>query len=167
MPVYNYDPELLNFTEETEAFESPLEPGVVLLPAYSTLTPPPSCASNQVACFVDGVWQCLTNNLGVVYWNAQGVAETMLTYGDLPQGSTTTPPPPTAEVNKQKASSLLYETDWTTIPDITDATKSNPYLGNQNDFIVYRNALRQIAVKPTAGEIVFPEKPVADWIFVA
>jgi hypothetical protein len=31
---------------------------------------------------------------------------------------------------KQKASELLYETDWTTIPDVADPAKSNPYLVN-------------------------------------
>ena len=63
---------------------------------------------------------------------------------------------------KNKASALLYETDWTTIPDITDPAKSNPYLGNQQDYIVYRNALRQLAVYPVANP-VWPTKPTTVW----
>lgn len=63
---------------------------------------------------------------------------------------------------KKQASDLLYETDWTTIPDITDPTKSNPYLGNQQDYIVYRNALRQLAVYPVANP-VWPTKPITVW----
>lgn len=63
---------------------------------------------------------------------------------------------------KNKASELLYETDWTTIPDITDPAKSNPYLGNQQDYIVYRNALRQLAVYPVANP-VWPTKPTTVW----
>jgi hypothetical protein len=39
---------------------------------------------------------------------------------------------------KKQASYLLYETDWTTIPDITN-TANDPYLLNQADFIAYRN----------------------------
>lgn len=64
---------------------------------------------------------------------------------------------------KKQASELLYETDWTTIPDIIDPTKSNPYLGNQADYIVYRNALRQLAVYPVANP-VWPTKPTTVWI---
>jgi hypothetical protein len=66
---------------------------------------------------------------------------------------------------KKQASELLYETDWTTIPDITDPTKSNPYLGNQADYIVYRNALRQLAVYPVANP-VWPAKPTTVWVNV-
>lgn len=70
---------------------------------------------------------------------------------------------PTAEDNKQKATQLLQQTDWTTISDVADPALSNPYLMNQTDFFAYRSALRQIAVYPTAGEIVFPTKPQEQW----
>lgn len=73
------------------------------------------------------------------------------------------PPPPTAEQNKQIASNKLYETDWTTIPDVADPAKSNPYLSNVQDFVVYRNAVRQYAVYPVAGNINWPVEPQAAW----
>jgi len=73
------------------------------------------------------------------------------------------PPPPTAEENKQTASSKLYSTDWTTIPDVADSTKSNPYLVNVSDFISYRNAVRLYAVNPVAGNINWPTEPKATW----
>lgn len=63
---------------------------------------------------------------------------------------------------KKQASLLLYETDWTTIPDVADSTKSNPYLVNTSDFVTYRNALRQLAVHPVANP-VWPTKPTAVW----
>lgn len=63
---------------------------------------------------------------------------------------------------KIQASKLLYETDWTTIPDVADPTKSNPYLVNVQDFVVYRNALRQLAVHPVADP-VWPVKPTSQW----
>jgi hypothetical protein len=72
-------------------------------------------------------------------------------------------PIPTAENNKQKATQLLQQTDWTTISDVADPALSNPYLMNQADFFAYRSALRQIAVYPTAGEIIFPTKPQEQW----
>lgn len=73
------------------------------------------------------------------------------------------PTPPSAEYNKQIASQKLYETDWTTISDVTDPTKSNPYLVNSDEFIAYRNAIRQYAVNPVEGFIDWAVKPVAVW----
>jgi len=62
---------------------------------------------------------------------------------------------------KQEASKLLYETDWTTIADVADPVNS-PYLSNQADFIVYRNAVRKLAVNPVVDP-VFPDKPNEIW----
>jgi hypothetical protein len=63
---------------------------------------------------------------------------------------------------KQQASKLLYETDWTTIPDVADPTKSDPYLLNPNDFAAYRSNVRKLAVNPVANP-TWPIKPVAQW----
>ena len=76
------------------------------------------------------------------------------------------PSPPTADDNKQTAINLLQQTDWTTIPDVSDPTKSNPYLSNANDFVTYRNAVRQYAVNPVAGDITWPTKPQEVWTTV-
>lgn len=73
------------------------------------------------------------------------------------------PVPPTAEENKEYAVSLLQATDWTTIPDVADPTKSNPYLANVNDFVTYRNAVRQYAIYPVAGDINWPVVPQEVW----
>ena len=62
----------------------------------------------------------------------------------------------------QEASRLLYETDWTTIPDVSDPTKSNPYLTNAQEYIAYRSALRQLAVYPVANP-TWPTKPTSAW----
>ena len=64
-------------------------------------------------------------------------------------------------VCKQKASALLYATDWTTIPDVANPANT-PYLMNQADFIAYRNTVRQLAVNPVANP-VFPDKPTEQW----
>lgn len=73
---------------------------------------------------------------------------------------------PTAEQNKQLATQLLTDTDWTTIADVGNPQMSNPYLANQNEFIAYRNQVRQYAVYPQAGYINFPVKPEEKWIKV-
>lgn len=72
------------------------------------------------------------------------------------------PVPPTAEENKATASGLLSATDWTTIPDVADPANS-PYLTNPAEFITYRNLVRQIAVYPTAGDLVWPVAPSEVW----
>jgi hypothetical protein len=76
------------------------------------------------------------------------------------------PSPPTAEDNKQTAISLLQQTDWTIIPDVSDSTKSNPYLSNVADFVIYRNAIRQYAVNSVAGDITWPTMPQEIWTTV-
>jgi hypothetical protein len=63
---------------------------------------------------------------------------------------------------KNEASKLLYETDWTTIPDVADPTKSDPYLTNQAAFVSYRSNLRKLAVNPVADP-VWPILPIAQW----
>lgn len=73
------------------------------------------------------------------------------------------PSPPTAEDNKQEAMGLLSQTDWTALPDVSDPLKSNPYLANANEFNTYRNAVRQYAINPVAGEIDWPTMPTEDW----
>ena len=65
------------------------------------------------------------------------------------------------DVCKQQASSLLYATDWTTIPDVVN-TSNNPYLTNQAEFIAYRNEVRKLAVNPVVNP-TFPTVPTAQW----
>jgi hypothetical protein len=63
---------------------------------------------------------------------------------------------------KEQASGRLYATDWTTIADVADPTKSNPYLTNQAEFIAYRSQVRQLAVNPVLNP-TFPPVPTAQW----
>jgi len=63
---------------------------------------------------------------------------------------------------KDEASRRLYKTDWTTISDVADPMKSNPYLLNQSAFIVYRSNVRKLAVNPVA-EPVWPVEPTPSW----
>jgi hypothetical protein len=65
--------------------------------------------------------------------------------------------------NKRIAKNRLSTTDWTTIPDISNPEKNNPYLTNADEFVAYRNILRQYAINPVEGEIDFPILPKAIW----
>jgi hypothetical protein len=83
------------------------------------------------------------------------------------EANTPVPPAsPTAEQNKTTAVNKLQATDWTTIPDVGDPTKSNPYLSNVQDFVVYRNAVRQYAINPVAGDINWSALPQEVWTTV-
>jgi hypothetical protein len=73
------------------------------------------------------------------------------------------PEPPTAEQNQATAVAYLSETDWTALPDVADPLKSNPYLANADAFNTYRNAVRQYALTPVAGNVDWPIRPVEDW----
>jgi hypothetical protein len=78
------------------------------------------------------------------------------------------PPPhiPTAEENKQTAIILLQQTDWTQISSVSDPVLSNPYLANKNEFDIYRNSVRQYALNPVIGNIIWPTIPQEVWTTV-
>lgn len=65
--------------------------------------------------------------------------------------------------NKQQASSLLQQTDWTATIDISNPQYSNPHLTNQDEFLAYRSQVRQIAVNPPTTAAIFPTQPTAIW----
>ena len=56
MKIYNYASETGIFQTEGLADESPLEPGVFLVPAYATTIKPPKATLPKVAVFKDGKW---------------------------------------------------------------------------------------------------------------
>ena len=63
---------------------------------------------------------------------------------------------------KAQAKTILQATDWTSIADVGDPTKSNPYLVNQAAFISYRSTVRNLAVNPVVDP-VFPTAPTEEW----
>lgn len=83
-----------------------------------------------------------------------------VTFGwKLNNGSWEPPPGPTPEEiqaqNKQQATALLSQTDWTQVADV-------PLL-NKQDFVDYRAAVRAVAVNPPTTPAVFPEMPQEIW----
>lgn len=56
MNVYNYHPISGALLSESTADESPLEPGVFLIPAYATMEVPPVCSETQQLIFSGGAW---------------------------------------------------------------------------------------------------------------
>jgi hypothetical protein len=67
--------------------------------------------------------------------------------------------------NKQQAEARLYETDWTTIPDVSDPALSDPYLTNAAEFAAYRSNVRKIAVNPPVTVGTWPVQPEEVWAY--
>ncbi len=78
-----------------QAEESPLEPGVFLVPGGCVETPPPSIPENKAACWVNGKWLLLDYFGGVVvYSTATGEPKTLTDVGPIPDGYTLQKPGP-------------------------------------------------------------------------
>ena len=67
--VYNYDPTTRTFTGASQADESPLEPGVYLIPAHATTIEPPAVADGKVARYRpdDVMWELVPDIRGTWY----------------------------------------------------------------------------------------------------
>lgn len=67
--VYNYDPNTGEYLGPESAYESPMEPGVYLMPAHSTETVPPEAGGHQAAVYCDGVWSLVEDHRGEVWYD--------------------------------------------------------------------------------------------------
>lgn len=163
--VYLYDDKGV-YTEPYQAQENPMQPGQYITPVLSTDIAPPVYENKQIPFFSKGKWTIEADYRDETWYDkSNGDPVVIVDAGTPPSNLQPIPPvfPPTAEQNKTIASGLLTATDWTTIADVADP-KNSPYLANQYEFIAYRNLVRQIAVYPTAGDLVWPVKPSEVWL---
>ena len=65
--------------------------------------------------------------------------------------------------NANYGKQLLQDTDWTASASIADPLESNPYLANRQQFLEYRNQVRQIVLNPPVATPVWPTLPAEDW----
>ncbi|WP_339531543.1 hypothetical protein [Pseudomonas mucidolens] len=78
-----------------EAEESPLEPGVFLIPGGCVETPPPEIPPNKGACWSNGEWSLVDYFDGlIVYSITTGEPLTLTGMGPIPSGYTTKKPGP-------------------------------------------------------------------------
>jgi len=105
MDAYNYDPATGEFLNALPMRESPLEPGVWLVPAHATNTAPPEAVPGHAVCWRDGAWEQVPDFRGHVRWDAVGQRVEITALGSLPEGLTDVesvrppvpPVPPAAE----------------------------------------------------------------------
>lgn len=98
MKLYNYSGLSGEFLYESDARESPLEPGTFLIPAFATTKPPISVGDKQVAAFLNGEWVAVEDHRGETWYAPDGAPITIgfigkpAVFGLL---EVAPPPPPT------------------------------------------------------------------------
>jgi hypothetical protein len=103
MLVYNYAPETGEYLGTSEAHESPLEPGVYLVPACATTTAPPDAQTGCARCWNGSDWAQVEDHRGQTVYASDGTALTIATLGAIPGGCTATAPQadPNAAIDAQ------------------------------------------------------------------
>ena len=137
--AYSFHPETKVFIGVDFAQESPLEPGVFLLPAGATFVEPPQVAEGKQA-----IW-------GGESWSVQDIP-----VSPAPEPEPEPEPEPlTWDTIRAQRNFLLAQSDWTQLADapLTQEQK--------NAWAAYRKALRDVpSSAATPEEVVWPTAPV-------
>lgn len=96
MNGYNYSPVTGEYTETIVLRESPLEPGIYLVPAFCTTTAP-EAQTGHVACWNGSAWVFVEDHRGEAGY-INGAAFVVTHLGAYPEGWSTTPPAPAPNV---------------------------------------------------------------------
>ncbi len=128
--AYNYSEATGAYLGFEDADESPLEPGVFLLPAYSTAIEPPAEQEGFYRRWTGEVWEQVV----------------------IPTPPTPPPYVATAEDMRAERNGLLAASDWTQLADVP--------LANRAAWVTYRQALRDVPAQEGFPEIInWPERP--------
>jgi hypothetical protein len=108
MEIYNYHPEYKHLTAVSIADESPLEPGVYLIPAYATdIKAPQYGESNQIQIFNGTSWEIIEDQRGTYYDIPSGISQENYNPLIAPENATKEQPP---EVSEGKV--LTWNDGW-------------------------------------------------------
>jgi hypothetical protein len=139
--IYNYDATTREFTHEEDAFQSPLEPGVYVIPANATESPPnPKVPEGKRQVFDGQAWVFVplpTPNAPV---EAAPLTDDQL-----------------VALCKVQAKQLLADTDYTQALDV------QKLLENFDAFTAYRTTVRTIFLAPVKDPI-WPPPVKAKWL---
>ena len=130
--AYAFHPETRVFIGIEPSQESPLQPGVFLLPAGSTFEEPPQAEGKQA------VWSGES-------WALQ----------DYPSPPDPEPKAPlTWATVRDQRNSLLFISDWTQLADAPLSSEQ------KTEWLIYRQALRDVPLNfNSPEEVVWPERP--------
>ncbi|MCG9078929.1 DUF4376 domain-containing protein [Laribacter hongkongensis] len=92
MDLYHFDAAGRHVGTST-ADESPLEPGVFLVPAHATPLEPLPAGQNEVAMFDGSAWRLVADYTGTEYWLPDGSHHVILELGYAPPEDALTDPP--------------------------------------------------------------------------
>jgi hypothetical protein len=113
MEIYSYCPETGEYLGPSHADESPLEPGVYLIPAYATGKAPPASRQGKARVFVDGEWTFVPDHRGETWWKAYGDPVEIDVIGNpADKGLSKTepaPPPPSTDPRDYSLSRFQFE----------------------------------------------------------
>ena len=134
MLAYSFDPVTGEYTGPTNAWESPLEPGVYSLPANSTLQEPPAAQEGKFRKWTGAEWEL----------------------EDIPQ-----PPPVPPATTEELASAARVERngkllacDWMMLPDVPISNE------DRSAWATYRQALRDVPQHPSFPQTIeWPTEP--------
>jgi hypothetical protein len=105
-------------------------------------------------------WNLIDNNYSEIQWFSPEVAQPTQEQVNAEMIRQDAQAP--IDACKKQAKALLYETDWSTIPDVANSAVSNPYLVNASEFAAYRSQIRALAINPVADP-VWPVMPTEQW----
>lgn len=97
MKIYNYHPEYKIYIGSSDADESPLEPGVFLIPAYATELEPPTCTESEIQIFDENSWVIIDDLRGTYYSIRDGQEILHKDPFTLPEKATKEKPPEVPE----------------------------------------------------------------------
>lgn len=135
MNTYNYHPQTGELLGQAVADESPMEPGIYLLPAHATFIPAPSVSEGEVATWTGSGWNVVTKEIVI-----EPETEPELVTWDL---------------IRQIRTAKLASCDWTQIPD-TPLTETK-----RAEWVAYRQVLRDITEIFISPEtVIWPDEPL-------
>lgn len=117
MKIYNYHPVTGEYLSATVADESPLEEGILLIPAFATDVSPPQTRPLFASVFANGKWIEVADHRGEVWFDALRNQHDITDLGVIPDPAwVTTLPSPTSEKLSADARSrrdaLMASTAW-------------------------------------------------------
>lgn len=170
--IYNYRQDSGEYLSAATADESPLEPGVFLVPAFATEIKPPKAGANQATVFADGKWKLVADwRVVPLFSTIDGSPVSITEIGKTPAdvGATEVPPPSPAHswqggawsIDAAKVSAQLTAAKANGLARISDFAKSKRALiaGTSDDAEIagWNNKLR-IAQAIGAGTATDGEK---------